>query len=44
MTSPDMIWRECPDCERAYTLADTTDSDECPHCNPDVLSGVDWDA
>lgn len=30
--SPDMIWRDCPNCDHHYTLADTTEDGGCPWC------------
>lgn len=30
---PDMIWRECPECERWYTMADATEAGDCPRCH-----------
>lgn len=36
MSSPDMIWYECPRCERYYTLADATVGGDCPRCFADA--------
>lgn len=30
--SPDMIWYDCYDCERNFTLADMGDTPGCAHC------------